>query len=260
MPHMTESSHLPVADFAHLVGKSERTIRRYVESGKLECVETIQGMRIPRSELIKFEYELDIAGHVPAQVAGHSSTVPDTQAASAGQEPAMQGDAGQVPVRLYELALETLRKAVEQNAALQLSKIEPPAPATPEADVQPESPAAGTVPLEAHLAALQMAERQMERIQTQFDNERRRADQAERAKLALEFQLQQYQSALSEQAESLAELQALRKAAELKLEELERVEPEIQQPALPLESLKTGTARKTWSQRLRGIFGLSQAQ
>lgn len=254
---MTEPSLLNIADFAHLVGRSERTIRRYVESGKLEVVDTISGMRIPRTELVKFELETGSVG----RPAGSIPTEPDTARDTAGQDLAVTSDAGQVPVKLYELALETLRKAVDQNAALreQPSSTAPPPPMTPpEAATAPEQ--SGQVPLQAHLAALELAERQLERMQSQCADERRRAEQAERARMALEFQLHQYQSALSEQAESLVEAQALRRTAEIRLQELERQPEPEPEAVLPLDHLKVASPRRSWGQRLRRMFRLSKAE
>ena len=75
--------------------------------------------------------------------------------------------------------------------------------------------------------------------------------------MALEFQLQKYQSVLAEGAESLAEERAFRQQAEALL---------LQQaalPALPIENLKVATptpARKGWGQRVRGWLGLKEAQ
>ena len=48
------NASLNCQEFATLVAKSERTIQRYVKLGKLLGVETLQGIRIPRSELSKF--------------------------------------------------------------------------------------------------------------------------------------------------------------------------------------------------------------
>lgn len=257
-PGMTEPPLLNIADFAHLVGRSERTIRRYVESGKLEVVDTISGMRIPRTELVKFELVETGTGGRPA---GSLPTEPDSARDTTGQDMTATSDAGQVPIKLYELALETLRKAVEQNAALReqpSSTVPPQQISPPEASNAPEQSA--QVPLEAHLAALELAERQIERMQSQCADERRRAEQAERARLALEFQLQQYQSALSEQAESLIEAQALRRTAEIRLQELEREPDPEPEAVLPLDNLKVASSRRSWGQRLRGMFRLSKAE
>lgn len=117
------------------------------------------------------------------------------------------------------------------------------------------------VPLAAHLAALELAtnlQRQVEKTESQLSDERRRAEQAERSKLALEWQLQKYQTALSEQAESLAEAVALRRAAEARLEEPKPAEPAPDCPDLSLELLKTAKPdREGWGRRVRRWLGLN---
>jgi hypothetical protein len=119
----------------------------------------------------------------------------------------------------------------------------------------------GAVPLAAHLAALDFAERRLaeerarfESVQRQCENERLRAEQAERSRMAMEFQLQKYQSVLAESAESLVEERAFRQHAEARLQEMTVASP-------PVESLKVATTvRKGWSQRVRGWLGFRQAQ
>ncbi len=122
---------------------------------------------------------------------------------------------------------------------------------------------AAAVPLAAHLAALEFAERRLaeerarfELAQRQCEDARLRAEQSERSRMAMEFQLQKYQSVLAENAESLAEERAFRQQAEAKL--LQQVELP---PAPPIENLKVATpVRKGWGQRVRGWLGLKEAQ
>lgn len=109
-------------------------------------------------------------------------------------------------------------------------------------------------PIEAHLAALDTARRaleRLERIENQLEEQRERAEQAERQKLSLELELRQYQAALSEQAQSLAELRAEKLTAEIRLE---------QTLATPDLTLKVATPRPTFGQRIRNWFGLKAAQ
>ena len=121
---------------------------------------------------------------------------------------------------------------------------------------------AAAVPLAAHLAALDFAERRLAEERARFDlaqrqceDARLRAEQAERSRMALEFQLQKYQSVLAESAESLAEERAFRQQAEALLLQ------QAASPALPIENLKVATPpRKGWSQRVRGWLGLKEAQ
>lgn len=118
------------------------------------------------------------------------------------------------------------------------------------------------VPLAAHLAALEFAERRLaeerarfELAQRQCEDARLRAEQLERSRMAMEFQLQKYQSVLAENAESLAEERAFRQQAEAKLLAVELP------PAPPIENLKVATpVRKGWGQRVRGWLGLKEAQ
>ena len=115
--------------------------------------------------------------------------------------------------------------------------------------------ASEAVPVQAHLAALEM----VNRLHGQLEDERRQREQAERAKMAMEWQMQQYRTALSEQAESLAEAQALKKVAEARLEA--STEIQLEEPSVPLEHLRLATGKpKTWGQRVRKWFGLKQAE
>lgn len=121
------------------------------------------------------------------------------------------------------------------------------------------------VPLAAHLAALEFAERRLveererfELAQRQWEDARLRAEQAERSRMTMEFQLQKYQSVLAENAESLAEERAFRKQAEAKLQEMVNLVP---LPEVAVQDLKVAMpARKGWGQRVRGWFGLKEAQ
>jgi len=111
-----------------------------------------------------------------------------------------------------------------------------------------------SVPLDTHKSALETARlalERLERIESLAEEQRTRADLAERQKLALEMELRQYQAALSEQSESLAEARAERQAAELQL---------AQQLAPPPELLKVETHRPTFGQRVKGWFGFRAAR
>ena len=122
----------------------------------------------------------------------------------------------------------------------------------------------GNFPMEAHLTALETARRALERLDRiedqleeqrgRVEQQRARADQAERQKLALEMELRQYQSALAEQSESLAEIRAEKLAAEMRLEQ------QLASPVLPELPLKIETHRPTFGQRVKSWFGLKNAQ
>ena len=122
----------------------------------------------------------------------------------------------------------------------------------------PESLA--SVPVEAHLAALDLVKTlhsQLTEVQHQVAEERRQREQAERTRMALEWQMHQYRTALSEQAESLAESQAMRRVAEARLEAIP-TEARVQEDP-HLERLKVGKSeRKSWRQRLQGWLGIQQ--
>lgn len=170
-------------------------------------------------------------------------------------------------VRVTEEALVTygpLRTSPDQvvsdhDAPEAASEVQPAPPRLDQGGPEQAAP----VPLAAHLAALEFAERRLaeerarfELVQRQCEDARIRAEQAERSRMAMEFQLQKYQSVLAESAESLAEERAFRQQAEAKL---------LQQadlpPAPPLENLKVATpVRRGWGHRVRGWLGLKEAQ
>lgn len=115
------------------------------------------------------------------------------------------------------------------------------------------------VPAELHRIALESARHALESSRRAED----RADRAERQMEALSGQLIQYQHALQERAESLAEKEALAKQAELLANEnaqrLSLYEQEKQQWMLELETAKS---RINWLEKkvprwVRGLFGAS---
>jgi len=111
-----------------------------------------------------------------------------------------------------------------------------------------------SVPLDTHKSALETARlalERLERVESQAEEQRNRAELAERQKLALEMELRQYQAALSEQSESLAEARAEKQAAELQL---------AQQSGPPPEFLRVETHRPTFGQRVKGWFGFKAAR
>lgn len=119
------------------------------------------------------------------------------------------------------------------------------------------------VPLQAHLAALKLIETALEKAEkaeAKAEEHRSRAEHAERRHLALELQLRQYQMALADQAESLAEAQALKQAAELQLNSVhlatEPFEPEVKKPDLPL---RVSTSKPSFGRRLKKWLGFSEA-
>lgn len=116
----------------------------------------------------------------------------------------------------------------------------------------PLPPPEASVPLAAHLAALELASKQIDRLSEQADRLQIKADQADRMRISLEHQLQQYQAALSTQAESLAEERALRMTLEA------RQVLETKTAPAELESLKIDTpaANKSWGSRVKRWLGI----
>lgn len=124
-------------------------------------------------------------------------------------------------------------------------------------------PSSDSVPLAAHLAALELAGGQLNRMGEQLDQERRRVDIAERARFALEAQLSQYQRALAENAETLAEARAkvleseAKALAEAKVKALEleaKAVAEAQARALEMEA-KTTEPKSLWGRFRRAFRG-----
>ena len=111
-----------------------------------------------------------------------------------------------------------------------------------------------SVPLAAHLAALELARAQLDHLQRQAEEAQRAVIQAERAKITLEVQLGQYQRVLSEQAESLAEERAHRMALQAAKAEVVEMPP---QPLTEVEP-RVATARPGWGGRLRRWLGLAK--
>lgn len=93
------------------------------------------------------------------------------------------------------------------------------------------------VPVSVHLATLELTNRLLQ----QQDKLHQKLQQEERRRLALEYQLQQYQTAISEQADSLAQERACRLALEKAKVEQEH----------SLEKLKVDVANHSWGSRLK---------
>ena len=117
-----------------------------------------------------------------------------------------------------------------------------------------------TIPITVHMATLEALERADRRFEDRLqlaEELRKRAELAERARMALEYELRSYQLALTENVGSLAEERALRQAAEASAIVVSAVQvQDIQHP--PLEDLKTDmpTPKRGWGQRLgRWLLG-----
>ena len=111
-----------------------------------------------------------------------------------------------------------------------------------------------SVPLAAHLSALELARAQLEYLQRQAQEAQHQALVAERAKMSLEVQLGQYQRVLAEQAESLAEERARRQHLEASVAKETPALPEVHN----VNDLKTDiqTPKRGFGYRLgRWLFG-----
>lgn len=215
---------LTYTEAAAFAGVSFKTIHKHVKQGKLNCVQTPLGKRIPEEALLPYRDLTSTHGNDSEQtvLSGQEPTLPVEDVSPVSFSP--NGNKEEV--------------WTEQGQTVR------------------------NVPLEAHLAALEMARTQLDRAYAQMAEERQRseesrqqAERAERSRLALEWQIQKYQGVLSENAESLAEERALRQQAEARLLQ--------DQESLPLENLKVDTptpTRKGWGHRLRGWLGLKEAK
>lgn len=213
---------LTYTEAAELTGLTSKTIQRHVKKGALEVVETPLGKRILRSAL---EPYLGLRRDSEGQ--GQEDPDEDTET--------LQGQVFEEVEDVAGTAKDSLGQAVQ------------------------DSPTEGaSVPLSAHLAALELAKMQLEFLQRQAEESQRVAMQAERAKYSLEAQLAQYQRVLAESAESLAEERAMRLVAEAKAAEVP-LSPsnDLIVPALHVDqasSLLVGTPakRRGWGSRLKG--------
>ena len=208
-------SYLTCAELASIVGRSERTIQRYVRQKKIMSVTTLDGIRIPESE----------ARHFARELTGGQ------WADSWRQEPTM-------PDRLADRDRHLPTDGVKQRHEATVGD-DKGRHLTTGGDSNVGSVATGgdnhrqqitMIPLEVHTEALkgiQEALRLVEERNQVAEQMRQRAEQAERQKLAIEVELQKYRLALSEQAESLAEERARTMTAQAQLEKLKCDAPKL---------------------------------
>lgn len=217
---------LTFTEAAEYAGVNVKTIHKHVKQGKLECVSTPFGRRVPEAALAPYR---ELKGLVDHDEPEATIRVPE-RSSIAGRGEAHHASP---PVSTINPGLPPSTVTAEERAA----------PLGENTDRLGE-----VIPLVAHLAALDLARSEIDRLHLQMDRaqaearsdlaeERRRTEQAERtreqaerARMALEFQLQQYQTALGEQAASLAEERALRVAAEARAKEARM--SELEKPVL----------------------------
>ena len=217
------SEALTLAQAAGLLGISVPTARRLVLSGKLRAIKLMISdrlcWRVPREAISEFRTEprfKEVRFKVNPGSVNSDSVNPGSEpvnSASVNSSSASE-PTGSIPPEALLAALETAKKALDR---------------------------------------LENAESRLEAQLKISEEQRNRAELAERQRLALEMQLRQYQQALADQAESLAEAHALRQTAELKLETSKEAE---EMAPLPL---RLATPKPSFGQRVRGWFGLSRA-
>lgn len=199
---------LTYTEAAQLAGLTNKTIQRHVKRGTLLAVDTPVGRRIPRSALapyIGLGGQAGISKDRTAEDRQHPTGPPaeDREGSTATGQKDTEG---------------STRTAEDSGAHLSPS-----------------------VPLAAHLSAIDLAKTQLDYLQRIAEAAQQEALKESRARMALELQLGQYQRALSESADSLAEARARYQHLEAAA-----VVP-VESPAAPvqnLESLKTGSPPK----------------
>jgi hypothetical protein len=235
-----ETDLLTCSEFAVLVGRSERSIQRYLKQQKLVGLETVMGMRIPRFESKKFSLKTEL--HIPDQLhqpttgsanqrQGETSRVKSRQQATL--DPVVFGqiltseDSQRQVATVSELS--PLEFATEPDsygqAATESDQELSHFPTATDKDRQISSQidsfgqtgSAPAIPMEIHFEALkgiQEALRQVNEQRLALEEQRQKLELVERQKWALEVELKKYQLVLAEQADSLAEARALTQAAQ----------------------------------------------
>ena len=222
-------------------GVNVKTLRKHAKEGHLATVKTPLGIRI--SDITLTPYIEAKAGHRTPEESATDQPEPPKEEAIASKED-------------HDLPLPTIKNRSKPAQ-------EEPASAT-ELHENPLLSRSTSVPLEAHLSALKLVEAALERSsqsEAKAEEQRCRAELAERQRLALEMQLRQYQLALADQAESLAEAYARQQAAELRLESIkaETLAAPEKTPDLEVADLRISTSRPSFGQRIKRFLGFSHA-
>jgi len=218
--------HFTLAQAAKTLDVSIPTVRRMVLSEKVRAIKVMIGDRprweIPYEEVVRIRHDRESWAELPVK----------------------QNEA------IYEASQKPSEEKVREANSEDFTKLNASESVTNANQLL-------HIPLNAHLAALELAntlQRRTENLQEQVDEAKSRAELAERQKLALEFQLRQYQVALSDQAESLAEERARRMALECK----ERGPLKFETLNLDLKVAPPAAkdASSGWGRRLREWLGL----
>ena len=214
---------LTITEAAAYLGVSTPTIRRLISTGRIVAYR----YESPHGNRWEITREALEAGR-PTWLDGRPLDQPGEQAGSTQEQPETHPDQPGEPPR------STRTDAPDQ-------------PGSPNPD-QPRWEMTAAL-----LAALDAAARADQRL----EEERRRADLAERQLLEAQYQSRQYQRALSESADSLVEERALRRAAEISAA-MASTTPAVQDsPPQNVDGLKTGSSKRGWGQRL-GLWLLGQ--
>ena len=87
-------SHLSLASFAGAIGKSERTVQRYIRQGRVSTVDVGGVVRIPKEELTRFpSFQTNLAGYFqPATVVHDDNVKPHDDMSSSISSLSTDGD------------------------------------------------------------------------------------------------------------------------------------------------------------------------
>lgn len=249
------TSLLTFTEAAKYAGVHVKTIQKHVKHGRLEFTQTPMGKRIPRHCLEPYRQLQEPEGVDRSPGELHLGTREDTE----GSEKIPTGSPREPDgvAETYPRPVEGVQGSPEESTT-RSSKESKRVDEALSGTVGSQMDTAGVVPLVAHLAALNTAQKALERAEKaerlwesqleRSEEYRAKAELAERQRQALEFQLSQYRSALSDQAESLAEARAEKQVAQLQVEEIQQ------------SSLRIDTRKPSFGQRVKGWFGLRKAQ
>jgi len=231
---------LTFPEAAEHCGVNVKTLRKHAKEGGLATVKTPLGVRVSEESLMPY-LEVKAGRQEP------SETIEDRQEPNQGGEAEAGGDRdgpSEAPTDHFGSDQERPQQTVVDHE-------------------KPQGADSCSIPVGVHLAALKLVESALERAdraEVKVEEQRSRAELAERQRLALEMQLRQYQLALADQAESLAEAYARQQAAELKLESMrapiDQAETRVGNIDLPL---RVATRKPGFGQRLKRWLGFSEA-
>lgn len=260
-------------------GVNVKTLRKHAKEGTLEVIKTPLGIRVSEESL--FPYLEAKASHQEPEETNADHLAPDRTAVGEttrdqvapghtdlSHSRSHQGGPGQTNLE-RDAPLSTAmshsaphRFAPSQGKTVQDEPLEDTVSHQRAPEHATENQAG--VPLQAHLAALKLIESALakaEKAEAKAEEQRNRAELAERRHLTLEMQLRQYQLAMADQAESLAEAQALKQTAELQLNSITSSSAKMSEisgnePSLPF---RVSTSKPSFGRRIKKWLGFSEA-